>query len=91
MNITYSLDFREFRAELFVNFNPIMERINRIKEVLVIKGMSQKELAAALGKNPNTIASICNNKAQPHLKDLKRIAEILEVDIRELLVPTVNK
>lgn len=65
-----------------------MERINRIKEVLVIKGVSQKELAAKLDRNPNTIAAICNNKSQPHLKDLKRIAEILDVDIRELLVPT---
>lgn len=64
------------------------ERINRVKEVLVIKGMSQKELAAQMGKNPNTITSICNNKSQPHLKDLKRIAEILDVDIRELLVST---
>ncbi|MFT6502561.1 MAG: transcriptional regulator with XRE-family HTH domain [Crocinitomicaceae bacterium] len=66
------------------------ERINRVKEVLVIKGMSQKELAAQLGKNPNTITSICNNKSQPHLKDLKLIAEILDVDIRELLVSTKN-
>lgn len=65
-----------------------IERINRIKEVLVIKGMSQKELAVLLGRNPNTITAICNNKSQPHLKDLKRIAEILDVDIRELLVPT---
>ncbi|MFN3137270.1 MAG: helix-turn-helix transcriptional regulator [Allomuricauda sp.] len=64
------------------------ERINRIKEVLVIKGMSQKELAVKLDRNPNTITSICNNKSQPHLKDLKKIAEILDVDIRELLVST---
>ena len=64
------------------------DRINRIKEVLVIKDMSQKELAAKLDKNPNTITSMCNNKSQPHLKGLKRIAEILDVDIRELLVPT---
>ena len=64
------------------------ERINRIKEVLVIKGMSQKELAVKLDRNPNTITSICNNKSQPHLKDLKKIAEILDVDIRELLVQT---
>ena len=64
------------------------ERINRIKEVLVIKGVSQKELAADLGKNPNTITAMCNNKSQPHLKDLKKIAEILDIDIRELLVPT---
>jgi len=65
-----------------------MERINRIKEILVIKGISQKELAAKLGKSTNSIASICNNKSQPHLKDLKIIAEILDIDIRELLVTT---
>ncbi len=64
------------------------DRINRIKEVLVIKEMSQKELAAKLEKNPNTVTSMCNNKSQPHLKDLQKIAEILDVDIRELLVPT---
>ncbi|MEP4094585.1 helix-turn-helix transcriptional regulator [Reichenbachiella sp.] len=67
-----------------------MERINRIKEVLVIKGMSQKKLAELMDKNPNTITSICNNKSQPHLKDLKRMAEILEVDICELLVSDKN-
>ena len=67
------------------------ERINRIKEVLVIQGKSQKWLAERMGKTPTTIASICNNKSQPHLKDLKRIAEILDVDIRELLVPTKEK
>ena len=65
-----------------------MDKINRVKEILVIKDMSQKELAKRMGKNPNTITSICNNKSQPHLKDLKRIAEILDVDIRELLVST---
>ncbi|MBA4054562.1 MAG: transcriptional regulator [Marivirga sp.] len=65
-----------------------MEKINRIKEILVSRDMSQKDLAEKLGKNPNTIASICNNKSQPHLKDLKKIAYILDVDIRELLIPT---
>lgn len=65
-----------------------MERLNRIKEVLVIKGIAQKELAEKLGKNPNTVYSFCNNKTQPHIKDLKRIADILDVDIRELLVST---
>lgn len=65
-----------------------MERINRLKEILVIKGMSQKELAERMSKNPNTITSICNNKTQPHLKDLKIMAEILDVDIREMLVST---
>lgn len=65
-----------------------MERINRIKEILVIKRIRQNELARIMGRSTNSMASICNNKVQPHLKDLKRIAEILDVDIRDLLVPT---
>ena len=65
-----------------------MERINRIKEILVIQGKTQVWLAKELGKSTTAIAAICNNKTQPHLKELKRIAKILDVDIRELLVPT---
>lgn len=65
-----------------------MERINRIKEVLVIQGKTQKWLAEKLEKSRTSVASMCNNKSQPHLKDLKRIAKVLDVDIRELLVPT---
>ena len=65
-------------------------RINRIKEILVIQGKSQKWLAEQLGISTTAMTAICNNKSQPHLKDLKRIAKILEVDIRELLVSTLG-
>jgi len=64
------------------------DRINRVKEVLVIKGKTQKWLAEQLGISTTAMTSLCNNKSQPHLKDLKRIAEILDVDIKELLVST---
>lgn len=64
------------------------DRINRIKEVLVIQEKTQVWLAEKLGKSTTSITAICNNKAQPHLKDLKKIAKILDVDIRELLVST---
>ena len=64
------------------------DRINRVKEVLVIQGKSQKWLAEQMGISTTAMTAICNNKSQPHLKDLKRMAEILEVDIRELLVST---
>jgi hypothetical protein len=38
---------------------------------------------------PNTISEICNNEQQPPLKTLrKKMALALDVDIRELLVPT---
>lgn len=64
------------------------DRINRVKEVLVIQGKSQKWLAEQMGISTTAMTAICNNKSQPHLKDLRRMAEILEVDIRELLVST---
>lgn len=64
------------------------ERINRIKEILVIQGKSQVWLAQRIGKSQTAVTAFCNNKSQPHLKDLRLIAEVLEVDIRELLVPT---
>lgn len=65
-----------------------MDRINRIKEILVIQGHSQVWLAEKLKRSTTSIAAMCNNKTQPHLKDLREIAKILDVDIRELLVPT---
>ena len=66
------------------------EQINKLKEVLVRKRVSQKDLAAQLEKNEHTISNWCINKSQPHLKDLRRIAKILDVDICELLVSTKN-
>jgi putative transcriptional regulator len=62
--------------------------INCIQAVLIRKKMSQKELAKLTGKSLNSISSMCTNKSQPYLKELKNIAEILDVDIRELLVST---
>lgn len=67
------------------------EKINKIKEVLVRKGVSQKELAEQLEKNEHTVSNWCINKAQPHLKDLVKIAGILDVDICALLVATKKK
>lgn len=66
----------------------MLDRINRIKEVLVIQGKTQVWLAEQLGKSTTSITAICNNKSQPHLKELKKIAKILDLDIRELLVAT---
>lgn len=62
------------------------EKLNRLKEVLVREGMSQKDLAARLGKNEHTVSNWCINKSQPHLKDLYAVAELLDVDVCELLM-----
>ncbi|QMU66013.1 MAG: helix-turn-helix domain-containing protein [Flavobacteriaceae bacterium] len=61
-------------------------KLNRIKEILVRQGVSQKDLAAHLEKNEHTVSNWCINKSQPHLKELYKIAEILKVNVCDLLV-----
>ncbi|WP_027066588.1 helix-turn-helix domain-containing protein [Maribacter sp. Hel_I_7] len=60
--------------------------MNRIKEVLDRKGIKQIWLAEQLGKSYNMVHSYAQNKRQPSIDDLYKIAEILNVDIKELLV-----
>lgn len=61
--------------------------MNRIKEVLAIKGISQTELANMLGKTFNMVNLYTTNRVQPPIPVLYRIAEILNVDVRTLLIP----
>lgn len=65
-----------------------MATINRIKAVLAEKQLTSKWLAERLGKSENTISKWCSNKVQPSLKNLVEIAKILDIDVRELIVPT---
>ncbi|MCG8378027.1 MAG: helix-turn-helix transcriptional regulator [Proteobacteria bacterium] len=60
--------------------------MNRIKEVLREKGIKQIWLADKLGKSYNMVNSYVQNRTQPSLSDLYRIAEILDIDIRELIL-----
>lgn len=62
--------------------------INRLKVVLVEKQRTSKWLAAQLGKTENTISRWCSNKAQPSLDCLLKIANILDVEVRTLIVPS---
>jgi len=59
--------------------------MNRIKEVLVEKGIKQTWLAEKMGKSFNTINSYAQNRKQPRLEVLNKIAIILEVDIKDLI------
>ena len=63
-----------------------MEDINRIKVVLVEKKRTNKWLAEQLGVNPTTVSKWCTNSSQPDLGNLLKIADVLGVDIKELLV-----
>ena len=62
-----------------------MEDINRIKVVLVEKKKTSRWLAESLGKNPATVSKWCTNTSQPDLSTLTRIAQLLDVDIKDLL------
>lgn len=63
-----------------------MSDLNRIKEILVRKKISQKLLAKELGVSEITVSNWASNKKQPHLKDLYVIANFLDVNVCELLV-----
>ena len=68
-----------------------MEDINRIKLVLVEKKRTSKWLSEQLGVTPSTVSKWCTNPSQPDLGNLLKIAELLEVDIKELLVSEYKK
>ena len=64
--------------------------INRLKVVLVEKKRTNKWLAEQLGKDQATVSKWCTNTIQPTLETLLKIANILEVDVRELLIPSLH-
>ena len=63
-----------------------MEAVNRIKMVLFEKRRTSKWLSEQLGVNPSTVSKWCTNTSQPDVACLLKIAYLLEVDIKELLV-----
>jgi len=61
---------------------------NRIKAVLADKNHTCKWLAQELGMSENTVSRWCSNRFQPSLAQLGKVANALDVDIRELIKPT---
>lgn len=62
-----------------------MKDLNRLKVVLVENKRTSKWLAEELGKNVATVSKWCTNTIQPDLPTLNKIAELLNVDIKELI------
>ena len=67
-----------------------MKQINRLKVVLVEQNKTGKWLAEALGKNEATVSRWCTNESQPSLETLVKIASVLKVDVKDLLVSTMK-
>ncbi|CAI9678960.1 helix-turn-helix transcriptional regulator [Elizabethkingia anophelis] len=64
--------------------------MNRIRVVLAELNKKNKWLAGELGKNQATVSQWCNNARQPSVETLFDIAQVLNVDVRKLLVSTKN-
>lgn len=60
--------------------------MNRIKEVLDEKGIKQVWLANKLGKSYNILNGYVQNRNQPSLEVLYQIADILNVEVIDLLI-----
>lgn len=82
---------------IFCNFENVIKKpstmrsnqdINRLKIVLAEKKRTNKWLAEQLCKDQATVSKWCTNTSQPTLEMLVRIADVLEVDIKDLLHPS---
>lgn len=60
--------------------------VEQNKTVLVEKDLSQKWLAEQLGKSFSTINAYCCNRQQPNLDTLYKIAKLLSVELKDLIV-----
>ena len=65
--------------------------MNNIKIVLQKKGYNQTWLAEQLGKSFNMVNSYVQNRRQPSVEVLYEIANILDVDVKQLLVSNKKK
>ena len=63
-----------------------MNNLNRLKVVLVEQGKTGKWLAGQMGKSTCTVSKWCSNTVQPDLKTLNDIANVLQVDVKDLIV-----
>ncbi|MCH5686371.1 helix-turn-helix domain-containing protein [Niabella sp. W65] len=65
---------------------------NRLKVILVEENKTNKWLAKQLNRNETTVSRWCTNEMQPPIESFYEIAEVLNIDVRDLLVPSkINK
>lgn len=66
-------------------------KLNRIKEVLEEKGISQTWFAKKLDKSFNSVNSYVCNRSQPNLETLLQISQILNLDMKDLIADQEQK
>ena len=65
-----------------------MANLNRLKVVLAEQQKTGKWLEEQIGKSNCTVSKWCKNSIQPDLNTLNKIAKLLDVDIKDLLIST---
>jgi DNA-binding XRE family transcriptional regulator len=76
--------YRYFRSRRTKTTHEVGATIRRLRET---KGMTQEELADAVGMMRNNISRIEAAKHRPTLETLERIAKALKVSVADLIVP----
>ena len=71
-----------------MQINMANKAINRLKVVLAEQNKTNKWLAEKLDNNETTVSRWCTNEVQPSIDKLIAIAELLEIDVRDLINPT---
>lgn len=87
-NFIFHIDLFNFagiKVIMIMDKNKEKKDLNRIKLVLVEKKRTNRWLAEQLGKDETTTSKWCTNSLQPNLETLIRIAELLEVEVQELI------
>jgi len=60
--------------------------LNRIKVALVERRKTSKWLAEQIDKSETTVSRWVSNKIQPSVENLYEIADVLDMDVKDLLV-----
>ena len=82
---SFSYKFITF-AQKLKRINMEYRKLNRIKVVLAEKDKTGRWLSEQIGKSNCTVSKYINQKVQPDLKTFNLIADILEVDVKDLLI-----
>jgi transcriptional regulator with XRE-family HTH domain len=58
----------------------------RLKEILEKRGLTQVWLSDQVGSSVVSVNNWCQNKNDPSLKTLKKIAKVLEIKMADLII-----
>lgn len=64
---------------------------DNLKRLRTLRALTQVELAQRAGVTPATVVRVERNQAEPHMSTLRKLAEALGVEPRELVSEAANE